>query len=121
MSQQPSAAFVAASRIGIIVDWLWFIYMYDGLHNIIKTLIKPQAALQLPLWSIPVCCQQLLKQWLVEISSGVPIAYMLSTFHHLFVVYNAVGLAAYDIYDDVDFDSWLSNKLVNELKISHSK
>lgn len=36
-------------------------------------------------------------------------------------MYNAFGLAAYDLYDDVDFDSWLQNHLVNELSTSHPK
>ncbi|KAL0821295.1 hypothetical protein ABMA28_005894 [Loxostege sticticalis] len=32
-------------------------------------------------------------------------------------VYNAVGLAAFDLYDDVDFDEWFTNVLSQELKI----
>ncbi|KAM3965537.1 importin beta11 isoform 2-T2 [Aphomia sociella] len=32
-------------------------------------------------------------------------------------IYNAVRLAAFDLYDDVDFDEWFSNVLSQELKI----
>lgn len=32
-------------------------------------------------------------------------------------VYNAVGLAAYDLYDDVDFDAWFTSTLIEELKV----
>ncbi|XP_073960082.1 importin-11-like isoform X3 [Choristoneura fumiferana] len=32
-------------------------------------------------------------------------------------IYNAVGLAAFDLYDDVDFDEWFRNVLSQELKI----
>nr|XP_022913125.1 importin-11 [Onthophagus taurus]XP_022913126.1 importin-11 [Onthophagus taurus] len=32
-------------------------------------------------------------------------------------VYNAVGLAAYDMYDEVDFDQWFMNTLTEELKV----
>ncbi|XP_045450077.1 importin-11 [Melitaea cinxia] len=32
-------------------------------------------------------------------------------------IYNAVGLAAFDLYDDVDFDEWFTNVLSQEIKI----
>ncbi|KAJ8961664.1 hypothetical protein NQ318_021262 [Aromia moschata] len=32
-------------------------------------------------------------------------------------VYNAVGLCAFDLYDEVDFDQWFMNTLLQELKI----
>ncbi|CAG9854440.1 unnamed protein product [Phyllotreta striolata] len=32
-------------------------------------------------------------------------------------VYNAVGLCAFDLFDEVDFDSWFTNTLYQELKI----
>ena len=35
-------------------------------------------------------------------------------------IYNAVGLAAFDLFDEVDFDSWLSNGITKELSISDS-
>ncbi|KAK4881631.1 hypothetical protein RN001_004950 [Aquatica leii] len=35
-------------------------------------------------------------------------------------VYNAIGLTAFDLYDDVDFDQWLTNTLLQELKIKHN-
>ena len=36
-------------------------------------------------------------------------------------VYNACGLASYDLFDDVDFDQWFTNQLVNELNNSSSR
>lgn len=36
-------------------------------------------------------------------------------------VYKAVGLAAYELYDEVDFDSWYSTHLLQELKISDKR
>jgi len=39
----------------------------------------------------------------------------------VFAVYNAVGQAAFDLFDDIDFDQWFSNVLLVELKISHNK
>jgi hypothetical protein len=37
------------------------------------------------------------------------------------IVYYAVGLASFDMYDLIDFDSWLTNTLIGELQITHSK
>ncbi|XP_048738332.2 importin-11-like [Ostrea edulis] len=34
-------------------------------------------------------------------------------------VYNAVGLSAFDLFDDVDFDGWFSTQLLQELNIKH--
>lgn len=34
-------------------------------------------------------------------------------------VYNAVGLSAFDLFDDVDFDKWFSTQLLQELNIKH--
>ena len=31
--------------------------------------------------------------------------------------YNAVGLAAFDLHDDIDFDSWLTRSLSLELSV----
>ncbi|CAH2296266.1 importin-11 isoform X1 [Pelobates cultripes] len=36
-------------------------------------------------------------------------------------VYNAVGLAAYDLFDSVDFDAWFKRQLIGELQISHER
>jgi len=33
-------------------------------------------------------------------------------------VYNACGLASYHLFDEVDFDQWFVNQLVNELNNS---
>ena len=35
-------------------------------------------------------------------------------------IYNAVGLAAFDLYDDIDFDSWLTSSLSLELSVGES-
>jgi len=32
-------------------------------------------------------------------------------------VYKAAGLGAYDLYDEVDYDTWYSTQLINELRI----
>ena len=44
----------------------------------------------------------------------------LQTILHKDAIYNAVGLAAFDLFDDIDFDSWLSNGITKELAISDS-
>ena len=36
-------------------------------------------------------------------------------------VYNACGLASYDLFDEVDFDQWFTNQLVNELNNPSSR
>ncbi|NXI90608.1 IPO11 protein, partial [Psophia crepitans] len=36
-------------------------------------------------------------------------------------VYNAVGLAAYELFDSVDFDQWFKNQLLAELQFSHNR
>lgn len=38
-----------------------------------------------------------------------------------FAVYNAVGLAAYELFDNVDFDQWFKNQLLGELQVSHHR
>ncbi|XP_066986451.1 importin-11 [Macrobrachium rosenbergii] len=35
-------------------------------------------------------------------------------------VYNAVGLAAFELFDDIDFDQWFTSSLINELKVKDS-
>ncbi|XP_055941149.1 importin-11-like [Argiope bruennichi] len=32
-------------------------------------------------------------------------------------IYNAVGLAAFDLYDEVDFDNWFTSTLITELRV----
>ncbi|XP_048255112.1 importin-11-like [Haliotis rufescens] len=34
-------------------------------------------------------------------------------------IYNAVGLASYDLYDDIDFDNWFSSTLLGELRVKN--
>ncbi|XP_049341459.1 importin-11 [Astyanax mexicanus] len=36
-------------------------------------------------------------------------------------VYNAVGLAAYELFDSVDFDQWFSSQLLGELQVNHNR
>ncbi|XP_063043759.1 importin-11 [Engraulis encrasicolus] len=36
-------------------------------------------------------------------------------------VYNAVGLAAYELFDSVDFDVWFKNQLLAELQVTHNR
>ncbi|XP_028914814.1 importin-11 isoform X2 [Ornithorhynchus anatinus] len=36
-------------------------------------------------------------------------------------VYNAVGLAAYELFDSVDFDQWFKNQLLPELHVTHNR
>uniref|UniRef100_W5UCH5 Importin-11 n=1 Tax=Ictalurus punctatus TaxID=7998 RepID=W5UCH5_ICTPU len=36
-------------------------------------------------------------------------------------VYNAVGLAAYELFDSVDFDQWFKNQLLMELQFNHCR
>lgn len=42
-------------------------------------------------------------------------------FISVFSVYNAVGLAAYELFDNVDFDQWFKNQLLGELQVSHNR
>lgn len=46
-----------------------------------------------------------------------------NTIHIMLVisVYNAVGLSAFDLFDDVDFDKWFSTQLLQEHNIKHQK
>uniref|UniRef100_A0A674MF85 Importin-11 n=1 Tax=Takifugu rubripes TaxID=31033 RepID=A0A674MF85_TAKRU len=37
------------------------------------------------------------------------------------LLYNAVGLAAYELFDNVDFDQWFKNQLLGELQVSHHR
>lgn len=39
----------------------------------------------------------------------------------LSAVYNAVGLAAYELFDNVDFDQWFKNQLLGELQVTHHR
>ncbi|XP_048359931.1 importin-11 [Sphaerodactylus townsendi] len=36
-------------------------------------------------------------------------------------VYNAVGLAAYELFDSVDFDQWFKSQLLAELQVTHDR
>ncbi|XP_062855531.1 importin-11 [Trichomycterus rosablanca] len=36
-------------------------------------------------------------------------------------VYNAVGLAAFELFDSVDFDQWFNNQLLLELQFNHNR
>ena len=39
----------------------------------------------------------------------------------LFTVYNAVGLASFDLFDEIDYDSWFKNHLLKELQIKDQR
>ena len=34
------------------------------------------------------------------------------------LVYNAIGLASFDLFDDINFDDWFATHLVTELTIN---
>ena len=36
-------------------------------------------------------------------------------------VYRAVGLAAYELYDEIDYDQWYSTQLIRELEITDQR
>ena len=36
-------------------------------------------------------------------------------------VYNAMGLAAFELFDEVDFDQWLTSHLLSELQNKHPR
>jgi len=36
-------------------------------------------------------------------------------------VYHAVGLAAYELYDEIDYDKWYSTHLIRELEITDQR
>jgi len=36
-------------------------------------------------------------------------------------VYCSVGLASYELYDLVNFDTWFTTKLMADLNVSHTK
>uniref|UniRef100_A0A8C6XH18 Importin-11 n=1 Tax=Naja naja TaxID=35670 RepID=A0A8C6XH18_NAJNA len=36
-------------------------------------------------------------------------------------VYNAIGLAAYELFDSVDFDQWFKTQLLAELQVTHNR
>uniref|UniRef100_A0A8C4FA57 Importin-11 n=1 Tax=Dicentrarchus labrax TaxID=13489 RepID=A0A8C4FA57_DICLA len=40
---------------------------------------------------------------------------------NIITLYNAVGLAAYELFDNVDFDQWFKNQLLGELQVSHHR
>ena len=57
---------------------------------------------------------------LVKNSSGPVSSQDLRSILHKDAVYNAVGLAAFDLYDDIDFDQWLVNGIEQEMAIKDS-
>ena len=36
-------------------------------------------------------------------------------------MYHAVGLAAYELYDEIDYDNWYSTHLIRELEITDQR
>ena len=57
---------------------------------------------------------------LVKQSSGPVSPQDLRALLHKDAVYNAVGLAAFDLYDDIDFDQWLVHGIEQEMAIKDS-
>ena len=57
---------------------------------------------------------------LVKESSGPVSPHDLRALLHKDAVYNAVGLAAFDLYDDIDFDQWLVHGIEQEMAIKDS-
>ena len=57
---------------------------------------------------------------LVKESSGPVSPQDLRALLHKDAVYNAVGLAAFDLYDDIDFDQWLVHGIEQEMAIKDS-
>uniref|UniRef100_A0A7N8XU50 Importin-11 n=1 Tax=Mastacembelus armatus TaxID=205130 RepID=A0A7N8XU50_9TELE len=45
----------------------------------------------------------------------------LNTNSNILTFYNAVGLAAYELFDNVDFDQWFKNQLLGELQVNHHR
>ena len=45
----------------------------------------------------------------------------MTVFFFLVLVYNACGLASYDLFDEIDFDQWFANQLLQELNNSSSR
>lgn len=35
--------------------------------------------------------------------------------------YNAVGLTSFDLFDEIDFDSWFTSHLLQELQVKHKR
>lgn len=68
----------------------------------------------------PILCKQLIvyvqKSQSIQLTTGSEIQDILIKES----IYNAVGLTAFHLFDDVDFDTWFTSQLVYELKIQGS-
>lgn len=68
----------------------------------------------------PILCQQLIsyvqKSQSIQLTEGSEVQDILIKES----IYNGVGLTAFHLFDDVDFDSWFNSQLIYELKIQGS-
>uniref|UniRef100_A0AAR2KRY1 Importin-11 n=1 Tax=Pygocentrus nattereri TaxID=42514 RepID=A0AAR2KRY1_PYGNA len=64
---------------------------------------------------------QTLTPVLLEMMQNLQVRILCFSVLFLFVVYNAVGLAAYELFDSVDFDQWFNNQLLGELQVTHNR
>lgn len=60
-------------------------------------------------------------KWLLNEDDFDSLYHMMMMMMMVISVYNAVGLSAFDLFDDVDFDGWFSTQLLQELNIKHQK
>uniref|UniRef100_A0AAY4AM19 Importin-11 n=1 Tax=Denticeps clupeoides TaxID=299321 RepID=A0AAY4AM19_9TELE len=58
---------------------------------------------------------------MVQNLQGGSFAELKETLYVLHHMYNAVGLAAYELFDSVDFHSWFKNQLLAELQVTHNR
>ena len=68
----------------------------------------------------PILCQQLIAY--IQKSQSIQLT-STSSIQDILIkesIYNAVGLTAFHLFDDVDFDAWFTSQLVYELKIQGS-
>lgn len=68
----------------------------------------------------PILCQQLIvyvqKSQSIQLTTGSEVQDILIKES----IYNAVGLTAFHLFDDVDFDTWFTSQLIYEMKIQGS-
>ena len=77
-----------------------------------KSVITERSEMVYRLRKLLVVC--LLLVWCTDYDNLVPATCCL-------LVYCAVGLASYELYDFIDFDNWFTTKLTADLNVSHMK
>ncbi len=63
-------------------------------------------------------CQRLYSR---QLRHRIPTIDHIFQVNFMFSVYNAVGLASFDLYDDIEFNQWLTSHLLQELQNKHTK